>query len=190
LASLGATMKLEVSPSGRASCRGCKKPVPKGELRFAESYALPGADAEGFRYWHLMCAAQKVPGNLKTALAAYDGDVPDRAALDAAMAKGPSKAGDRPLPHVDRAPTGRARCMVCDVAIEKGSYRIAVEREVDTGSFITKGPGYLHPKCTLAWTQENLEDNTDVAGWMQTLFTNSGSSQAEIAELTGMLTPG
>jgi len=182
-------MKLEESPSGRASCRGCKKPIPKGELRFAESYALPGADAEGFRYWHLMCAAQKVPGPLKTAMATYDGTVPDRAGLEAAMAKGPSKAGDRPLPHVDRAPTGRAKCMVCDAPIEKGSHRIAVEREVDTGSFVTKGPGYLHPKCTLAWTQENLADSDSVAVWTGTLFANSGLTQPEVAELTEILTP-
>lgn len=183
-------MKLEVSPSGRAACRGCKKPVAKGELRFAESYVVPGTDSEGYRYWHLLCAAQKVGAHLKTAMAEFTGEIPDRAAIEAALAK-PSKGkgADMPLPHVDRAPTARAKCMVCDEAIEKGSYRIAVEREVDTGTFVTKGPGYLHPGCALTWTEDNLESNDAMADWMQSMFTNSGMEQAEITEVTKLLSP-
>ena len=74
-------MKLELSPSGRAACRGCKNPVPKGELRFAESYVLPGSDQPGHRYWHLECAAKKLAGPVAQALAAYEGEVPNRAAV-------------------------------------------------------------------------------------------------------------
>lgn len=51
------------------------------------------------------------------------------------------------LPTADLAPTGRAKCIQCDEAIAKGSVRIAVEREVDTGTFVAKGAGYLHPGC-------------------------------------------
>jgi hypothetical protein len=182
-------MRIEVSPSGRAACRGCKKPVAKGELRFAESYSLPGGD-EGFRYWHLTCAAQKVGGHLKTALAAYAGDVPDRADLEAMIAKGPKKAQDRPLPHVDRAPTSRAKCMVCDEAIEKDSYRVCVERELEIGMSVTRGAGYLHPKCTSAWTQENLEEGSQVADWMKTMFDNSGLDPAEVTEVTKLVQTG
>lgn len=183
-------MRIEASPSGRAACRGCKKPIAKGELRFAESYTVPGTDSEGFRYWHLLCAAQKVAGHLKAAMDAYTDPIPDRPAIEAAMSKGSGKAADRALPHVDRAPTARAKCMVCDVAIEKGSYRVAVEREVDTGTFVTKGPGYMHPQCAFSWTQDNLEDSHHVADWMESLFKNSGMAQPEIAEVTKLLAPG
>jgi hypothetical protein len=182
-------MKIEVSPSGRAACRGCKKPVAKGELRFAESYALPGGD-EGFRYWHLACAAPKLGTHLKGAMSAYGGDIPDREALEATIAKAPQKTVDRPLPHVDRAPTGRAKCMVCAEPIEKGSHRIAVERELETGAFVTRGAGYLHPKCARGWTRENLEDESQIADWMKAMFDNSGMEQAEIAEVTKLLETG
>src|SRR5947209_5684823 len=51
--------KIEPAPSGRASCRGCKAPIAKGDLRFAEELANPYSDEGGtsFRYWHLACAA-------------------------------------------------------------------------------------------------------------------------------------
>jgi hypothetical protein len=179
-------MKIEVSPSGRAACRGCKKPIAKGDLRFAESYALPGGD-EGFRYWHLACAAPKLGAHLTAAMAAYGGDIPDRATLEAAIAKAPQKGADRPFPHVDRAPTGRAKCMECGEPIEKGSYRIAVERELETGAFVTRGAGYLHPKCAVAWRQENLGDESEVADWTKAMFDNSGMEQPEIEEVTKLL---
>jgi hypothetical protein len=179
-------MKIEISPSGRAACRGCKKPIPKGDLRFAESYVVPGTDSMGNRYWHLLCAAEKVAGHLKPVLEAYTDPIPERAALEAAMSKSASK-GDLPLPHVDRAPTSRAKCMVCEEAIEKGSYRIAVEREVDTGTFVTRGPGYLHPKCAFAWTQDNIEDEGAVADWKAAMFKNSGMGDPEIVEVTKLL---
>ena len=35
--------------------------------------------------------------------------------------------------------------MQCEESIEKGTFRVAVEREVDTGTFVTRGAGYLHP---------------------------------------------
>jgi len=72
--------------------------------------------------------------------------------MDEAIRKGGAKPGG--FPYVDRAPTGRAKCMQCEEAIEKGSYRVAVEREVDTGSFATRSAGYLHPRCVA----ENLEN--------------------------------
>ena len=38
---------------------------------------------------------------------------------------------------------------------KKGWLRIAVEREVDTGSFTTTGPGYLHPACAAEHTGDD-----------------------------------
>lgn len=61
------------------------------------------------------------------------------------------------LPTADLAPTGRAKCIQCTQAIAKGSVRIAVLRSIDTGSFVTEGPGYLHPACASAWAEANWE---------------------------------
>ena len=69
-----------------------------------------------------------------------------------ALAKGRGKPGG--FPYADKAPTGRAKCMQCEEPIAKDSIRVAVEREIDTGSMVTRGAGYLHPKCVA----ENLEN--------------------------------
>jgi len=68
-----------------------------------------------------------------------------------AIAKGHAKPGG--FPYVDRAPTGRARCMVCEQPIEKAALRVAVERELEVGANVTRGAGYLHPRCAV----HNLE---------------------------------
>ena len=146
---------IEEAKSGRASCRTCKKTIGKGELRLGVEVANQFSDSS-VQWHHLACAAGKLPAELKEALAAYDGDVPDREALDKAMDEAIKKGGAKPggFPYVDHAPTGRAKCMQCDETIEKASLRVAVEREIDTGAMVTRGAGYLHPKCV----SENLEN--------------------------------
>ncbi|MEO8704954.1 MAG: hypothetical protein ABI867_33180 [Kofleriaceae bacterium] len=147
---------IEEAKSGRASCRTCKKTIGKGELRLGVETKNQFSDTPSMQWHHLLCAAGKLPGELKDALGTYDGDVPDREeldkAIDGAMKSGKAKPGG--FPYIDKAPTGRAKCMQCDEAIEKAAFRVAVEREVDTGSFVTRGAGYLHPKCVV----ENLEN--------------------------------
>jgi poly(ADP-ribose) polymerase-like protein len=145
---------IEEAKSGRASCRTCKKAIAKGDLRFGEEAANAFGDTPSMRWHHLACAAEKLPAELKAELDSY-GDVPDRAALDKIMADSIAKGRAKPggFPYADRAPTGRAKCMQCETPIEKDSIRIAVEREIDTGSMVTRGAGYMHPKCVVA----NLE---------------------------------
>src|SRR5262245_50321669 len=108
---------LEVSPSGRAKCRGCKESVAKGDVRFCESFDSAFSDGESFRYWHLKCAAKRLPIQLKAAMDAYTDDIPDKDAVLAEITAAGKKAGGRggaklPFPHADIAPTGRARCMI------------------------------------------------------------------------------
>ena len=142
---------IEEAKSGRVSCRTCKKAIGKGELRLGVEVASQFSDAT-VQWHHLACAAEKLPVELKEGLASYEGDVPDRAALEATMeatlAKGNAKPGG--LPHVDHAPTGRAKCVTCGEPIAKGSLRVAVESEIDTGAMVTKGARYLHPGCAKA----------------------------------------
>ena len=61
------------------------------------------------------------------------------------------------MPTADLAPTSRAKCIQCEAAIEKGSVRVAVEREIDRGGFVTTGAGYLHPACVEEWAGDDLE---------------------------------
>jgi poly [ADP-ribose] polymerase len=144
---------IEVAKSGRAACRGCKAKIDKDTLRFGEAFANQFGEGDSYRWYHLKCAAQKVPAALEEALAGYSGEVPDRPQLEQLIATGKASKQASTLPFVDHAPTGRAKCMQCEQAIEKGSLRVAVEREVDTGAFTSKGAGYLHPGCVRASSQ-------------------------------------
>ena len=175
---------IEVAKSGRAACRTCKKNIAKDELRFGEEFAnqFSTSGEPSYRWHHLACAATKLAPELKSALDAYSGPVPDRADLDKAMAAGLAKAGSKPagFPYVDKAPTGRAKCMQCDTAIDKGGFRVAIEREVDTGTFVTRGPGYMHPKCVAA----QLEDaGGDMEELVSGLRTNSKLTAAEVEQV-------
>lgn len=157
---------IEVAKSGRAACRTCKKPIAKDELRFGEEIAnqFSSSGEPSYRWHHLPCAAQKLPVELKSALDGYAGDVPGRADLDQQMAAGLAKANAKPggFPYVDKAPTGRARCIQCDAAIEKGAFRVAIEREVDTGTFVTRGAGYMHPACVAGQLEDAGGDREEL----------------------------
>jgi hypothetical protein len=136
---------VELSPSGRASCRGCKQAIAKGVVRFAEEAPNPYSEDGGtsHRYWHLACAAPKLANELAPALAAYDGPVDDRASIDALVA-----ANLRPeLPYAERAGNGRAKCRVCDETIKKGELRVAFERVFEGPMGPQKGAAYVHPRC-------------------------------------------
>jgi hypothetical protein len=131
------------------------------------------------RWHHMMCAAEKLPVELKAVLDAYAGDVPNRGDIDKAMADAIAKGKAKPggFPYVDRAPTGRAKCMQCEEPIAKDSFRVAVEREIDTGSMVTRGAGYMHPKCVVP-NLDNVGGSKDdlVAG----LRTNSRLLPADL----------
>ncbi|MBK7153763.1 MAG: hypothetical protein IPL19_09870 [Sandaracinaceae bacterium] len=80
---------IEVASSGRAGCRGCKQKIAKGELRFGEAAPnrFSDSDEPTMRWYHLRCAAEKRPKLLGPVLATYSGEVADRAALEASIAK-------------------------------------------------------------------------------------------------------
>lgn len=170
---------IEEAKSGRASCRTCKKPIAKGELRFGEEAPNAFGDAPSMRWHHLMCAAEKLPAELKDALDQYPGTVANRAELDQAMADSLAKGRAKPggFPYADKAPTGRARCMQCSQPIDKDTLRVAVEREIDTGAMVTKGAGYMHPACVAA----NLEaSGGDKAELVEGLRQNSRLVPADL----------
>jgi poly [ADP-ribose] polymerase len=174
---------IEEAKSGRASCRTCKKTIAKGELRLGVEAQTQFSDTPSMQWHHLLCAASKHPDELKAALVEYPGEVPNRGELDAAMEAAAKKGAAKPaaFPYVDRAPTGRAKCMVCEQPIEKGAFRVAVERELELGAQVTRGAGYLHPACVAA----NLEN---VGGALEDLIEGlRANSKLPEAELDGVI---
>ncbi|MEZ4364300.1 MAG: hypothetical protein R3B48_29265 [Kofleriaceae bacterium] len=174
---------IEEAKSGRASCRTCKKTIAKGELRLGVEVANAFGDSPSMQWHHLACAAGKLPAELKEALTAFAGEVPDRAALEQAMTAAYTKGGAKPggFPYVDRAPTGRAKCMECEQAIAKDSFRVAVEREIEMGASSQRGAGYLHPSCVVA----NLEN---IGGSKEEMIAQlKANSRLPAADLEGVL---
>jgi poly [ADP-ribose] polymerase len=165
---------IEVAKTGRSRCRVCRQPIEKGALRYGEEQ--PSAFAEGMQmvWHHLTCAAKKKPVGVRTALAAFTGDVPNREELEALMSEGDKTA--TVFPYAERAPTGRSKCQHCHEVIEKGQLRVAVEREIEAGAMARAGVGYLHAACAV----EYIEDENLLA----TLRQNSrGLAEADFAEL-------
>ena len=133
----------EAAPSGRAKCRGCNRPIAKGELRFGER--LPNAFGEGEMslWFHPLCAAYKRPEALLEGLAAFEGEGLDRESLERAAN---SSLRQRRLPRVDgveRSRSGQAKCRHCKEPIEKGAWRIRLifyeEGRFAPGGFIHLG---------------------------------------------------
>ena len=161
---------IEEAKSGRASCRTCKKTIAKGELRLGIEAANAFGDTPSMQWHHLLCAAAKLPAELQEALKAYVGDVPDRDALDKAMADAIASGHAKPagLPYSDRAPTGRAKCMQCAEPIAKDTLRVAVERELEVGATMTTGAGYLHPACVSAHVEAKDGDKEELVAAVRT----------------------
>jgi Poly(ADP-ribose) polymerase and DNA-Ligase Zn-finger region len=172
---------IEIAKSGRATCRACRKPIAKGELRFGEETANQFGDAGdmSFRWHHMTCAADKLSDRLRAALGTFDGEVPDKAALEARMAEADAKKPP-PFPHADRAPTGRARCIGCGEPIVKDGLRVAVERDIERGMTVTKGAGYLHPACATAYVESQGGTHDSLT---EALRKNSKLSQTDADKL-------
>lgn len=145
---------IEQAKTGRASCRTCKKPIAKDELRLGVEAANAFGDTPSLQWHHLPCAAAKLPVELGDALKAFAGAVPDQAALETTMAAAIASGHAKPagLPYADRAPTGRAKCLQCAEPVAKDTLRVAVERELTVGGAVQTGAGYLHPACVAAHT--------------------------------------
>lgn len=52
-----------------------------------------------------------------------------------------------PAPVVERAKSGRSKCVVCTQAIAKDAWRVGVERLVETPTFRGRATVWLHPGC-------------------------------------------
>lgn len=133
----------EPAPTGRAKCRGCSRPIAKGELRFGERIPNAYAEGETTLWYHPLCAAYRRPEAVLEALQA-EPPPPDRDLLEHAAR---TTAAHRRLPRIaggERAPTGQAKCRACREAIIKGSWRVRLVF-YEEGRF--SPGGFLHLGC-------------------------------------------
>jgi poly [ADP-ribose] polymerase len=163
---------IEEAKSGRAGCRTCRKPIAKGELRFGEEVENQFADGgeTTHRWHHMACAAGSKTDELRSTLENYAGPpIPDeqRAELERLMTEADAKKPP-PYPHADKAPTGRARCQGCGENIAKGELRVAFERDIERGMTMTKGAGYLHPKCAAPYLEQNGTSHDELTEALRT----------------------
>lgn len=140
---------VEAAKTGRARCRSCNQGIEKGDLRFGEEVLNAFSDSGGttFHWHHVKCAAKKKPFELKEALAAFTGDLPDREELDKVIAENEAKQKPSKFPYAERAASGRSHCGECRKTIDKGALRVAVarEREEEAPSMMMPAtPRYYH----------------------------------------------
>ena len=134
----------EPAPTGRAKCRGCGRPVGKGDLRFGERIPNPFAEGETTLWFHPLCAAYKRPEPLLDTVLQSPGSVPDPQALERAAH---SVSAHRRLPRIDgaeRAPSSQARCRSCHEPIPRGVWRIRLVF-YEEGRF--NPAGFVHLTC-------------------------------------------
>jgi hypothetical protein len=89
----------------------------------------------------------RLPGKLSEALKASS-DVPGETSevLSKIAANAQRHTRLVNVMRADRAPTGRARCQSCREVIDKGAWRIVLER-LDEG--ISSSAGFLHVRCAV-----------------------------------------
>ena len=168
--------KIEIAPTGRASCRGCKETIVKGAPRFCEEFANPYSEDGGmsFRYWHVACAATKLANELSPVLAAYEPALEDRASIEALIAEHLRP----PMPYAEHAPNGRAKCRACDESIAKGEIRVAFERTFEGPMGPQKGAAYAHARCLSVYLEREKEQGREAAE-PQELFRQIGVNTAQ-----------
>lgn len=79
---------IETARSGRSTCRHCNKAIEAGALRLGApdtKRSRPGKPS--YRWYHLMCATVAMPVSLEAALAEFNGEIDNRAALEAELAR-------------------------------------------------------------------------------------------------------
>jgi poly(ADP-ribose) polymerase-like protein len=138
----------EPASSSRSKCRGCGRPIQKGELRFGASVPNLFAEGDTTLWFHPACAAFKFPQALLEALEQTNDTIPDRNNLASVARKSAAHERLQRIDGAERSPTGQAKCRSCHEPIEKGTWRIRVVFYQE-GRFAPGG--FIHMKCRNAY---------------------------------------
>jgi hypothetical protein len=140
---------IETATTARAKCRACDKAIGKGELRYGEAYENPYGEGEALRWYHLTCAALRLPDR---APAVIEASVPEaeRARLLELAAEGNEHPRLVRVGGVERASSGRSQCRSCRELIEKGAVRVMLQIR-EEGRFTAAG--FLHAKCLATYAE-------------------------------------
>jgi hypothetical protein len=140
--------RIELASSGRARCRACRRPIARGQERFAEAVPNPAAEGESQHYYHLECAAERRPKPFAGLLPTLDPPRLDLAALNAAAALTLEHHRLERLGVLERAKSARAACRQCGEPIEKGAWRVALQ-PIEEGRLAAWG--FVHLACAGAY---------------------------------------
>jgi hypothetical protein len=134
----------EPAATGRSKCRGCTRPIQRGELRFGERVPNAFGEGETTLWFHPLCAAYKRPQSLLEAFAGTGDRVPDREELERVALGSVAQERLQRIDGAERSPSGQARCRSCHEPIERGSWRVRLVF-YNEGRFAPGG--YVHLAC-------------------------------------------
>ena len=163
---------IEGARSSASKCKTCRRKISKGALRLG--VLVDGFYGPGYMWHHLECAAKRQLDKVEEAYAeqawkhakAQPVDVPEIESLRELKQKADEKRESRrELPYLEVDPSGRARCKQCSEAIEKGSLRVVLEKEVRFGDQVRVGPMTVHLRCVqLAIEEEDVVTKAEGLG--------------------------
>ena len=136
---------IEPATTGRAKCRRCGGKIEKGVLRFGESVPNVFGEGDATHWFHVACAAESRPQKLEPVLRSTAVELPERTVIERAIEDGIKNPQLLMIKHADRAPTGRATCQHCREKIEKGTLRVAIERETEAAAM--SAVSFVHARC-------------------------------------------
>ena len=138
----------EAAPTGRAKCRGCGRPIEKGDLRFGERLPNPFGEGEMTLWFHPLCAAFKRPEPVLETMPEAPESLPGRDVLERAARGALEHRRSRRVDGAERAKSGQAKCRHCRTAVERGAWRIRLAY-YEEGRF--SPGGFIHLTCHPAY---------------------------------------
>jgi hypothetical protein len=142
------THALEPATSGRSKCRGCSRPIARGELRFGERLPNLFGEGEMTLWFHLACAAYKRPEPFLQGFGQAALDVPDRERLEQAARTSLTYRRLTRIDGAERSPSGQATCRGCRELIVRDTWRIRLTF-YEEGRF--SSGGFIHLACRNAY---------------------------------------
>ncbi len=173
---------IELARSNRSTCKGCKKTIDKDTPRIG--FLLEGPFGTGYLWHHLPCLARKDFAKVEEA---YAGDytkpgvkLPPLESLRAEAEKAAEKKAEKQLaPFVERASTGRSKCVHCGELIDAGAFRFGLLRAVEFYGQERKATVKVHPQCVTAALADET-NATDPDSFPMEVRANSKLESADI----------